>query len=79
MPKCNWILPAGVAAIAAFLAGCKKTGEGEYEIQRPVVGTITDTVRTPTVDVGRDTHRVVTPDVDVNAARGRRDTAARRP
>ena len=47
-------------------AGCKKTGENEYEIQRPTIGTTTDTVRTPDVDVGKDTHTVVTPDVDVH-------------
>ena len=47
------------------LAACKKTGEGEYEVQKPVIGTQTDTVRTPSVEVGTDTHTVVTPKVDV--------------
>ena len=53
-----------------LLGACKKTGEGEYEIQRPTIGTTTDTVRTPNVEVGTDTHTVTTPKVDV-----RRDTA----
>jgi hypothetical protein len=47
------------------LAACKKTGEGEYEVQKPVIGTQTDTVHTPSVEVGTDTHTVVTPKVEV--------------
>ena len=62
-------ITVALAAIAT-LAACKKTGEGEYEVQRPTIGTTTDTVRTPDVDVTRDTARVVTPNVDV-----RRDTS----
>jgi hypothetical protein len=50
---------------AATLAACEKTGEGEYEVERPVMGTVTDTVETPTVDVGTDTMKVKVPDVDV--------------
>lgn len=57
-------------AAVATLAACKKTAEGEYEVQRPVIGTTTDTVRTPSVEVGTDTARIVTPNVDV-----RRDTS----
>ena len=62
-------ITVALAAIAT-LAACKKTGEGEYEVQRPTIGTTTDTVRTPSVQVGTDTQRVVTPNVDV-----RRDTS----
>ena len=47
------------------LAACKKTGEGEYEVQKPVIGTQTDTVHTPSVEVGTDTTKVVTPKVEV--------------
>jgi hypothetical protein len=47
------------------LAACKKTGEGEYEVQKPVIGTTTDTVHTPSVEVGTDTHTVATPKVEV--------------
>jgi hypothetical protein len=52
-------------AALASLAACKKTGDGEYEVQKPVIGTTTDTVHTPTVSVGTDTTNVVTPKVDV--------------
>lgn len=50
---------------AATLAACEKTGEGEYEVERPVMGTVTDTVQTPTVDVGTDTATIKVPDIDV--------------
>ena len=36
-------LAAGIAALIVTGA-CKKTGEGEYEVQKPTVGTTTDTV-----------------------------------
>lgn len=55
----------GIAVLSLATVACKKTGEGEYEVQKPVVGTVTDTVRTPTVDVTKDTVGVVTPKVDV--------------
>jgi hypothetical protein len=44
------------------LSGCKKTGEGQYEVQKPVVGTETDTVNTPTIETGtvKDTINVPT-------------------
>ena len=53
-----------IAALTSLTA-CKKTGEGEYEVQKPVIGTTTDTVHTPSVEVGTDTHTVVTPTVEV--------------
>ena len=58
-------LALAVAILTLTTAACKKTGEGEYEVQKPVVGTQTDTVRTPSVQVGRETTTVVTPDVQV--------------
>jgi hypothetical protein len=53
---------------AAALMGCRKTGENEYEVDRPVVTTEKDTVRTPDVDIGttEDTIVVKRPTVDVN-------------
>ena len=57
-------------AALTSLAACKKTGEGEYEVQKPVIGTQTDTVHTPSVEVGTDTTKVVTPKVEV-----KKDTA----
>jgi hypothetical protein len=58
-----------VAAIAALtaLSACKKTGEGQYEVQKPVIGTETDTVNTPSVETGtvKDTVTITRPTVDV--------------
>jgi hypothetical protein len=44
------------------LTGCKKTGEGQYEVEKPVIGTETDTINTPTVETGtvKDTITVPT-------------------
>ncbi len=54
------------AAIAAFaLSACEKTGEGEYEVQKPVIGSETDTVETPSVETGSVKDTLSVPDVDV--------------
>lgn len=56
-------LTLAVAFAAVWtLSGCKKTGEGQYEVQKPVVGTETDTVNTPSVETGtvKDTVNVPT-------------------
>lgn len=52
-------------AIGALVAtsACQKTGEGEYEVEKPVVGTETDTVHTPTVDVGTEKDTINVPKV----------------
>jgi hypothetical protein len=47
----NVTLAAAIAALWATSA-CKKTGEGEYQVQKPVVGTKTDTVETPSLETG---------------------------
>ncbi|HUR94769.1 MAG TPA: hypothetical protein VMY76_09310 [Gemmatimonadales bacterium] len=54
-------LAASIAALVVTSA-CKKTGEGEYEVQKPTVGTTTDTVETPSVETGtvKDTISVPT-------------------
>ena len=57
------IFAAAVLALAA--TGCKKTGDGTYEIQKPVVGTVTDTVHTPTIETGTETTTVAVPKVEV--------------
>ena len=59
-----------IAAVAALMAvvsvsACKKTGEGEYEVEKPVVGTVTDTVNTPSIEVGTDSTTVAVPKVEV--------------
>ena len=58
-------LTIGVALLA-LCSACKKTGEGEYQVQTPnvKVGTDTHTVRTPTVEVGRDTHVIERPTLE---------------
>jgi len=63
-----------LAAVAAVLAvvsisACKKTGEGEYQVEKPVVGTQTDTIHTPTVDVGTQTTTVAVPKVTMDSAK----------
>ena len=62
---------AAVLAVVSISASCKKTGEGEYQVEKPVVGTQTDTIHTPTVDVGTDTANVTVPKVEV-----KKDTAS---
>jgi hypothetical protein len=60
-------LVAAVAVLAATSA-CKKTGEGEYQVEKPVVGTQTDTVNTPSVETGTvktEKKEVDMPKVDV--------------
>ncbi len=56
------------AALAAFAltSACEKTGEGEYEVQKPVIGSETDTVETPSVETGSVKDTISVPDVDVN-------------
>ena len=61
-------LVAAVAVLAATSA-CKKTGEGEYQVEKPVVGTQTDTIHTPTVDVGTQTTTVAVPKVKMDSAK----------
>ncbi len=53
-----------IACVAA-LGACKKTGAGEYEVEKPVVGTQTDTIHTPTVDVGTKVDTISTPTVEM--------------
>ena len=52
------LLVAGAGSLA-----CRKTGEGEYEVERPVVGTETDTVNTPSVQVGTQKDTIDVPTV----------------
>ncbi|MBA3257866.1 MAG: hypothetical protein H0T68_00170 [Gemmatimonadales bacterium] len=61
----NVTLAAAIAAILTVSA-CEKTGEGEYEVQKPVVGTETETIETPSVETGTATDTISVPDVDIN-------------
>jgi hypothetical protein len=51
----------GAAMLALPLAACKKTGENEYQVQTPTIGTDTHTVKTPDVDVGTKVDTINTP------------------
>jgi len=61
---------AAVAAVMAVvsISACKKTGDGEYQVEKPVVGTQTDTIHTPTVQVGTETTTVAVPKVKMDSA-----------
>ena len=47
-----------------------ETESGDLEVEKPVVGTVTDTLNVPKVEVGTDTAQVTVPNVDI-----RKDTA----
>jgi len=59
-----------VAILAASITACKKTDKGDLEVEKPVVGTVTDTLNVPSVDVTTDTAQVTVPKVEV-----KKDTA----
>lgn len=59
----NLTLAVAFAAVWT-LSGCKKTGEGQYEVQKPVVGTETDTVNTPSVETGTVKDTITVPKVE---------------
>ena len=51
----------GAALLALPIAACKKTGENEFQVQTPTIGTDTHTVTTPSVDVGTKIDTISTP------------------
>ena len=53
----------GAVLIALPLAACKKTGENQYQVETPTIGTDTHTVTTPDVDVGSKIDTINTPTV----------------
>jgi hypothetical protein len=58
----NLTLAAGIAALV-ITGACRKTGEGQYEVQKPTVGTTTDTVHTPSVETGTAKDTITVPKV----------------
>lgn len=58
----NLTLAAGIAALV-ITGACRKTGEGEYEVQKPTIGTTTDTVHTPSVETGTVKDTITVPKV----------------
>ncbi|MGI9091347.1 MAG: hypothetical protein ACR2GG_09615 [Gemmatimonadaceae bacterium] len=59
---------AAAVIVAVSATACKKTGEGEYTVEKPVVGTVTDTVHTPVVETSMDSTRVAVPKVVTDSA-----------
>ena len=55
----------GLAMVAVAVTACSKTDSGDLEVEKPVVGTVTDTLNVPSVEVGTDTPQVTVPDIDV--------------
>ena len=62
-------LAAGIAALV-ITGACKKTGEGEYEVQKPTIGTTTDTVETPSVETGTVKDTLTVPTVGTEKKEG---------
>lgn len=57
------------AMVVVSISACKKTGDGEYQVEKPVVGTQTDTIHTPTIQVGTETTTVAVPKVKMDSAK----------
>ncbi|MGI9045152.1 MAG: hypothetical protein ACR2GK_13665 [Gemmatimonadaceae bacterium] len=55
----------GLAMLAVAVTACSKTESGDLEVEKPVVGTVTDTLNIPSVEVGTDTVSIKVPDIDV--------------
>jgi hypothetical protein len=51
--------------LAVAVTACGKTESGDLEVEKPVVGTVTDTLNIPSVEVGTDTVSVKVPDIDI--------------
>ncbi|MEO5590042.1 MAG: hypothetical protein ABIS03_10690 [Gemmatimonadaceae bacterium] len=64
-----------LAILAGSITACSKTKDGDLEVEKPVVGTVTDTLNIPSVDVTTDTAMVKVPTVDV----GTKDAAIKVP
>lgn len=59
----NKLALAVALATLTTVGACKKTGDGQYEVQKPVIGTEADTVNTPTVETGTVKDTVTVPTV----------------
>jgi hypothetical protein len=54
------------AVLVLSATACKKVSNGTYEIQKPVIGTVTDTVHTPVVQGHMETEKVAVPKVEIH-------------
>ncbi|HEY7637790.1 MAG TPA: hypothetical protein VH763_19760 [Gemmatimonadales bacterium] len=59
----RYVILATLISALAMVTGCTKTGDGQYEIRRPVLGTKTDTVRGPTIETGTVKDTITLPKV----------------
>jgi hypothetical protein len=59
----NKLTLAMALAALTTLSACKKTGEGQYEVQKPVIGTESDTINTPSVETGTVKDTITVPTV----------------
>jgi hypothetical protein len=69
----NFFAAAALAGVS-LLAACKKTGEGQYQVETPRVDVSTDTntVQTPTAEVKKETVTTVVPKVKVKTREERK-------
>ena len=51
----------GAVILSLPLSACKKTGDNQYQVQTPTIGTDTHTVTTPSVNVGTKIDTISTP------------------
>lgn len=51
----------GAALLVLSLNACKKTGDNEFQVKTPTIGTDSHTVTTPDVDVGTKKDTINTP------------------
>lgn len=54
-----------MAILAVSITACSKTKEGDLEVEKPVVGTVTDTLNVPSVEVTTDSITVKVPKVEI--------------
>ncbi len=54
-----------VAILAVSITACKKTADGDLQVEKPVVGTVTDTLNVPSVEVSSESTKVAVPKVEV--------------
>ena len=54
-----------VAILAVSITACKKTADGDLQVEKPVIGTVTDTLHVPSVEVSSESTKVAIPKVEM--------------
>jgi hypothetical protein len=70
----NKLTLAVILAALTAVGACKKTGEGQYEVQKPVIGTESDTVNTPSIETGTVKDTITVPTVGTEKKEVKRPT-----